>query len=364
MFASHYDEGRVATTFIADPIWSQLSKRTIDRCRDLERRTGIEFFTDRDELVIGHKSDPHMKYIYQAAVDMKNKAQILDRTEVSKQYPFLSVRRKDDSIIYSKTGGFLSPRKLVLAQCTAAHLQGCDIFNDIVNQVTELNQSDGSKCMVVTTANGQKYFARKVLLTPGAFIGFHNLLPPKKELVLTLLKQDLAFVEVGEKDVSRLKKMPVVIWKDQIDNIFCYVLPPIQYPDGKHYIKIGRRTTEELCTQKEVIDYLQRDPSEVVADPHLLDLLVELVKDLEVISTHGDSCVTAHTPSGLLYCDMVTPRLGIAIAGNGAGVTASDEVGNMAARMIISGSWNHDLPREKFRAKFRVAIKAKISARL
>ncbi|XP_070542983.1 monomeric sarcosine oxidase-like [Ptychodera flava] len=362
IFGSHYDEGRILTALLYDPIWNKLSRRTLDRCRDLEKRTGIAFLTIRSQLFIGRNSDPHMENICQAAANMKEAAQILDRDVVSKRYPYLSVRLSDDVIVHTEEGGFVSPRKLVLAQQTAANLQGCDIFDDVVDQVTELDQSDSLKRMVVTTVNGQTYLARKVLLTPGAFIGFRNLLPPKKELDLTPLKQDLAFIELGEKDVTRLRKMPVVMWKDQVDKVHCYILPPIQYPNGKHYIKIGRRTTDELRTQKEVVDYLKRDPAELVADPQLMNLLLELVGDIKVISTHGDSCVTGHTPTGMLYCDMVTPRLGVAVAGNGYGVMASDEIGNMAARMVISGSWDHDLPRERFRAKFRA--KPKVSSKL
>ncbi|XP_070542982.1 monomeric sarcosine oxidase-like [Ptychodera flava] len=362
IFGSHYDEGRVITVLLEDPVWNELTRRSVKRYRDLEQKTGIEFFTDTGQLVIGRQSDPHMKKVQQVAANMGSQAQTLDRTTAIEKFPFLSIRPKDDALFYTKSAGFVSPRKLVLAQQAAAISQGCNVFNDVVDKVTELDQSDGSRCMVVATANGQTYFARKVLLTPGAFIGFRELLPPGKELDLALRKQSLAFIEVTERDASRLRNMPVIAWKDKIDKRRCYILPPIKYPNGKYYLKIGRRPEEQAKSMEEVVEYLKRDPSHVVADRHVLDLLLQLVKGIEVVSTRGDSCVSAHTPNGLLYCDMVTPRLGVATAGNGAGVTGSDEIGKMAARMMISGSWDHDLPRESFKAKFRE--KLTLSAKL
>ncbi|XP_070542989.1 monomeric sarcosine oxidase-like [Ptychodera flava] len=355
IFGSHYDEGRVVAVLIGDPIWKELTRRSASRFRDLEQITGIEFFTEAGQLIIGRESDHNIKRIQRIVPSMESQVQTLDRAMVTGKYPFLSVRQADDTIFYTKSAGFVSPRKLILAQQAAARFQGCNVFYDVVDQVTELDHGE-SKCMMVATANGNIYHARKVLLTPGAFIGFRKLLPVGKELDLTLLKQHLAFIELRHKDVRRLRNMPVIRWRSEIDEKN-YILPPIKYPNGKYYLKIGRRSKEKVETREKVVEYLKRDPSKVVADPHLLELLLELVKDIEVVSTHGDSCVSAHTPNGLLYCDMVTPRLGVATAGNGTGVMASDEIGKMAARMMISGSWDHDLPRENFKAKFRVKSK-------
>ena len=53
VFASHYDEGRMA--WIVDPMpeWSITAKRLIARFGDLERRSGIAFFTPAGYLGLG-----------------------------------------------------------------------------------------------------------------------------------------------------------------------------------------------------------------------------------------------------------------------------------------------------------------------
>merc|ERR1712004_94710 len=64
-----------------------------------------------------------------------------------------------------------------------------------------------------------------------------------------------------------------------------------------------------------------------------------------------DYCVTAHTPSGYPYIDMVTPSIGVAIIGNGRSAKNCDELGNIAARMITAGCWSSDIPQTVFKFK-------------
>jgi sarcosine oxidase len=53
VFGSHYDEGRM--TRVVDPVseWVVAAKNSIDRYADLEKRSGIKFFTSSGYLGIG-----------------------------------------------------------------------------------------------------------------------------------------------------------------------------------------------------------------------------------------------------------------------------------------------------------------------
>ena len=53
VFASHYDEGRMARIVDPMPEWSITAKRSIARFGDLERRSGIAFFTPAGYLGLG-----------------------------------------------------------------------------------------------------------------------------------------------------------------------------------------------------------------------------------------------------------------------------------------------------------------------
>ena len=70
---------------------------------------------------------------------------------------------------------------------------------------------------------------------------------------------------------------------------------------------------------------------------------------IKALSIEGDTCVTTSTPPHRPYIDMLSPSLGVAIAGCGHAAKNCDELGRIAANMIIKGSWDYDLPAELFR---------------
>ena len=70
---------------------------------------------------------------------------------------------------------------------------------------------------------------------------------------------------------------------------------------------------------------------------------------IKALSIEGDSCITTSTPPHRPYIDMLSPSLGVAIAGCGHAAKNCDELGRIAANMIIKGSWDYDLPAELFR---------------
>jgi len=71
--------------------------------------------------------------------------------------------------------------------------------------------------------------------------------------------------------------------------------------------------------------------------------------DLKPVSVHYDNCVTTHTPSCRPYIDLLTPTLGVALGGNGYAAKSSDEIGRIAADLLVNGEWSHDLARDAFR---------------
>jgi glycine/D-amino acid oxidase-like deaminating enzyme len=77
--------------------------------------------------------------------------------------------------------------------------------------------------------------------------------------------------------------------------------------------------------------------------------------DVDILGYHTDSCVTMVTPTGHPYIDMVTPRLGVAIGGNGHAAKSCDEIGRLAARMLLGEPWDGDFDRDTFRLRMHSA---------
>ena len=49
-----------------------------------------------------------------------------------------------------------------------------------------------------------------------------------------------------------------------------------------------------------------------------------------------------------------TARLGVLVGGNGYGAKSSDEIGRMGANMILQGAWDYDMPKEVFKAQWKL----------
>ncbi|XP_077991748.1 uncharacterized protein LOC144445969 [Glandiceps talaboti] len=357
IFGSHYDEGRIVTTLTtnSDPIRSEFARRSHTRYRDIEQRTGVKFYNEVGHVVMCKNGRPYIEKIKKISRTMNVKTQELDYSSLSIKYPYLSCQLHDVGILQSVGAGYINPRSQLRAQQTAAYLQGCDIVDDVVDQVTETNQSDSSRCMKVTTAKGQVIFARRVLLTTGAFTGFRDLLPQGKELDVELSGATLLYAEVSDEDAVKLRDMPCFTYKgNNTGNTFdYYIMPPIKYPNGKYYLKIGHRLHRTILhTATDVSEWFKSEGNKSVYDIATKQLFSH-VKGVKAISTHGEGCVTTVTPTGQPYCDMVTPTLGITIGGNGVAARSGDEFGRMGARMIVAGCWDHDLPRDNFRVRFK-----------
>ncbi|KAI8486572.1 hypothetical protein Bbelb_358070 [Branchiostoma belcheri] len=134
-----------------------------------------------------------------------------------------------------------------------------------------------------------------------------------------------------------------------------HILPPIRYLDGKYYLKIGHggRWEALLHSEEQVRDWFLSggDPDAIrVMAAALMELVTGTcahVTGVKPLSIHGDACVTVKTPTEQLYVAMVTPSLGVALGGNGWAAKSCDEIGRMAAKMILKGQWDHDLPGDR-----------------
>lgn len=80
--------------------------------------------------------------------------------------------------------------------------------------------------------------AKSVLVATGAQTNFRELLPREKKVDVHLLTQTVLFLELGEHDMQRLRDMPSIICEGS-GKFGCYILPPIRYPNGKVYLKLG-----------------------------------------------------------------------------------------------------------------------------
>ena len=128
-----------------------------------------------------------------------------------------------------------------------------------------------------------------------------------------------------------------------------YILPPIKYPDGKTYLKIGIGSTSDkkLNSRSELIEWFQgtgsennfRDFREYISE------LIPPLKDSK--NWHTKSCAVTQTVTGLPYIDYVyDDRILVATGGNGKAAKSADDWGWVAAQLAVNNDWDHSVSRE------------------
>ena len=329
--------------------------------------------------------------------------------------------------------GYISARRLVEAQQVAFSRYGGLLLREAAEAISPLPPfvsaqevrpncapalSQGWQC--IRTTSGRLLLARRVLVATNAATNLRSLLPHR--MALRLMATTTARFVIPESTAASLRAMPAIVARfdgepaDQHARAFgggvgggggardgdaklscaadaapaaldsCYILPPVQYPEGYFAIKIGHGSNLEVELRGEAAMAAWYEGNDVgsrgdgVPDARtnararvaLTDALAALVPLAAKHRSHivFDRCVTADTAHGRPYiAAMSTPPLSASpMAGcgttlaccvgcNGYAAKSSDEIGRLAARLVLrvdeeSGSWADGFDPEDFRAVY------------
>ncbi|KAL5018588.1 hypothetical protein ScPMuIL_004310 [Solemya velum] len=368
VFAAHYDEGRVTHQLDPDVVWSIMARRSIERYREIERLSGLKFYDERGSLWVASNNEKIIDLLQQCATSQGIHCNT-DTEMLRQKFSFIDLPPHDKWIFESSNAGAISARGLVRAQQTVARRNGCQIIRDVVNKVTRCPDKAGEYPMRIVTDSGTEYFAKKVLLAPGAFTVSRDLIDTNLKLDVKLTPIIVTLAEIGEQDAEMLQTMPTVFysgggrsgWWDNIPSDSrghsgFYMLPPIRYPDGKFYVKIGTIRgyiqSEGLQTSADLKAwYCQKSHTDHTTA--LGRLIQSLLPGVTVKSTHRDSCVIVQTPTSRPYIGMVHSSLGLVTGGNGLAAKSSDELGRLAITMIEDAWEDEKLTTDMFRIQYK-----------
>jgi glycine/D-amino acid oxidase-like deaminating enzyme len=351
VFASHYDQGRITRRLSKDVIWSELAQVAIAQYPALETAGGIRFHQPTGGLYVA--PDPNDAYFQLAGSwGKQHRVDYARWTPAERQahLPFLDFPAGWPTLWEGPPAGYINPRELIKAQLAVAEQQGAAVIRETAVSV----QPDGN-CIRVVTDAGHTYQANKVLLATGAFSNCYDLLP--RPLPLRVKSEIIILAEVGEAEVERLATMPTVIYQiasDMLNDI--YLLPPIRYPDGRFYLKMGCNTAvdQTLATLEEMRRWMIGGDSDLMLEP-MRAALESIIPGLHAETYQTKRCLITYTPHGKPYIDALLPgRLYVATGGNGSSAKSSDSLGRLAAELIHHGYWSLDLDP----ALFRVARRA------
>lgn len=319
VFGSHYDEGRITRKNAHDPFWVEVSKASIARYAEIERTSGIRFFAETGALMAGGAD--WMARIDAAARAGGVESAQLDASELRDQFPFFRFPTGFTGAYEAKSAGHISPRRLVAAQTKAAEMAGARVWDVSVDAVSET--ADQVK---IITPDGEARFDH-VLVAAGGWTD-HLL---RRAPQLDVYQRTVALFEISQAQTARLATMPSLVYEAPEAP---YLLPPIRYPDGRTYIKLGGDPADiRLPDLQAIHDWFRGGGSGEVRD-QLEQMIRALMPDLEIKRVIMDACVTSWTKNRLPEISRLSERVSVCTGGNGAGAKCSDELGRRGAALI------------------------------
>ena len=167
----------------------------------------------------------------------------------------------------------------------------------------------------------------------------------------------MAYLRISDEEAQRLSAMPSLTTNyasGLLDGT--YILPPICYPDGKTYLKLGHgdHFEADVTTIKELNAWYSNDKGNPDAVESLAAFIKTLIPDLKVEEVTGGCCVTSKTPTkNAPYIDEVVPGLFVAAGGCGYAAKSCDEIGRVAAGFALQGLWDSKVSKEACKLLYR-----------
>jgi sarcosine oxidase len=128
-----------------------------------------------------------------------------------------------------------------------------------------------------------------------------------------------------------------------------YLTPPLLYPDGRYYVKMGANTKSDQFPEN--LEEVQKWFREGDSDIHKAAMewaLQAILPEVQFRSFHTKRCILCRTPSGYPIVDQTSDRVYVATGGNGEGAKSSDALGRLAAGLVLGWEWPGEVPREVF----------------
>lgn len=325
-FASHHDAGRITRVIDADPFWSRAAHDSIARYGDIAARSGIAFHTPVGLVTTAPHGTADAVTLAGAAAPLGLPP--LDPCAVAARFPFL--RLAPDAVAYHEPApaGHINPRALVAAQIRLALAAGA---RHVTQPVTALQDSaDG-----VHVICGDRHRFDRVLVAAGGWTD--GLLPTP--LGLTVYGRTIALMRLDAAEAVRLAAMPALIWHEA-DGFGPYLLPPIRYPDGQHWLKIGGDTVDLRLPDSAAINTWFRGGGNPDVAAMLVDWTRRHLPGLAIAETRSGACVVTYSADDRPVLRRLSDRLVVAAAGCGRAAKSSDELGRLGA--LLAG--DADLP--------------------
>lgn len=348
VFASHYDQGRITRILDADWIWGALAKRSLAAYGALERRSGIRFHHAVSGLYASATEPAKIAQVEKVGQALEADFGRISAEHLNRCRPYFDFPTEAHILWEHGRAGYVNPRSLAAAQAAVVAQNGATIIRE-----TACALATKSDHVEVTTTAGTVVTGRKILLAMGAYT---NLLLTEGELAHNRKAHMILRAEIDSAETHRLRDMPTLIYTLPQGSAArsTYMLPPVRYPDGKTYVKLGITTHWDdtiFDRWDDIVTWFQSDGFDHEQEA-LKSVLHQVLPDLTVNAYITKPCILTYTQHGYPTVDQIDSRVYVAAGGNGAAAKSSDAIGHLAALLLAEREWPAGFERDSFKAVY------------
>ncbi len=355
VFASHYDQARVQRLMGKDDIWTRLNADSIKQYEPISQNSTVQFHDPVGCLYV----NPYGRDKY-----LDNAKSVGERFNVSfKAFPSgrelntafadFSFPETANGILESAPAGLINPRLLIKAQLNIFEKNNGVIIRDTVVNISHIGTE-----YLVETSEGSSYFAHRILLAAGSFINYFSLLPVKLELVIK--SEVVLLARLDEADAVRLSTLPSLLYEidnGEVEGI--YLTKPLQYPDGKWYLKMGCNMPEDIRFENisQVQQWFRNGDSDQFI-PRLAKMLATIMPDLKPVDFQTKRCIINRSVHGRPYIGE-TGQQGLFVASgcNGYSAMCADAIGFVTSHLMTTGNFPPGYSSADFQPAYHSTVK-------
>jgi sarcosine oxidase len=325
VFGSHYDEGRITRTFDpAEKFWRDVNRASIARYGEISAESGVAFYREVGALHVGPSDNPDVAQVATICAEDAIHCESFKDAALAERFPFLKHTAGMQGYFEPRNAGYVSPRRLVQAQTIAAQRAGARIIDDYALGISE----NGAGVAIRTNSGSVE--AERVLVAAGG----HTESLLGRSLGFTVYARTIAMFRLGEDESQRLAAMPSMRCIDpQRSNP--YILPPVTYPDGQKWLKLGGDPVDIILKgNADIKRWFRSGGSTDVAD-WLQETILDVIRDLKFEQRRVAPCMTAFGETGLPSIGPLSERVVVAVGCYGKSAKCSDELGRLGATALL-----------------------------